>query len=539
MTETEQNHSRGAAAMSRRAFTSVLASASLLTTGPLRAASPVATTAAGRVRGTIESGVNVFKGIAYGAPTGGANRWLPPQPPQAWSGVREALAYGPAAAQIPSALLTDATMSEDCLVANVWTRGLADGGKRPVMVWLHGGGFSTLSGSSPMYDGVNLCNRGDVVVVTVNHRLNVFGFLHLGDLVGDSHAQAGNVGMLDLVHALRWVRTNIESFGGDPANVTIFGESGGGRKVSTLLAMPEAVGLFHRAIIQSGPGIHLQPADKAHEMAAELFRKLGLEASDISKLKAMPAERVLAAHQAVTGELESDRRAKGHYEQRGFVPTVGVPELPGYAFDPVATPVSAEIPLMIGSNRHEMALWSRGDPKLYERALSPVEFAERVKFVTGSSAQRVLDLYAIEYPANHPAVQWILLVSDRTYRFDSITLAQRKAMQATAPVYMYYFTWESLADPKLLAHHALEIPFAFDNAIKLTSFTGGGETARVLADKMADAWLAFARSGNPNTGKLPNWSPYDLATRTTMVFDNTCRVVADPDAAVRKLWATV
>ena len=334
MTETKQNSHCGVA-LSRRSFTSLLAGASLLSSRPLRAASPVATTASGRVQGVIESGVNVFKGIAYGAPTGGANRWLPPQLPQPWSGVRDALAYGPAAAQIPSALLTDATMSEDCLVANVWTRGLADGRKRPVMVWLHGGGFSTLSGSSPMYDGVNLCNRGDAVVVTVNHRLNVFGFLHLRELVGDSHAQAGNVGMLDLVHALRWVQTNIESFGGDPANVTIFGESGGGRKVSTLLAMPEAAGLFHRAIIQSGPGIHLQPADKAHEMAAALFRKLGLEASDITKLKAMPVERVLAAHQEVTGELESNRRAKGHYEQRGFVPTVGVPELPGYAFDPV------------------------------------------------------------------------------------------------------------------------------------------------------------------------------------------------------------
>ncbi|MEJ2089731.1 MAG: carboxylesterase family protein, partial [Gammaproteobacteria bacterium] len=337
--------------LSRRSFGLALAAgaAAGITSRASGASEPVASTEYGSVRGVLEDGIRVFRGIPYGADTGGANRWLPAKPPASWPGVRDAVAYPPAAMQAVTERIP--VVSEDCLGLNVWSPALADGGKRPVMVWLHGGGFSSLSGSSPMYDGVNLCKRGDVVVVTLNHRLNVFGFLHLADMT-DGYDQSGNVGMLDLVTALEWVRDNIAEFGGDPGNVTIFGESGGGRKVSTLLAMPEAKGLFHRAIIQSGPGIHLQPRDKAHEMALALFRELGVEAGDIGKLSSLPAERILAAHTTVEGRLEENRRAKGHYEQRGFVPTVGVPELPDYAFDPTAPEVSSHVPVMVGSNRH-------------------------------------------------------------------------------------------------------------------------------------------------------------------------------------------
>jgi para-nitrobenzyl esterase len=524
--------------LSRRSFGIALVSgtAGALSPRTSRADSLIATTTQGRVRGTLDEGIHVFKGIPYGADTGGANRWLPAKPPTPWSGIRDALEHPPAAMQPTGERVP--VVSEDCLGLNVWTPALADGGKRPVMVWLHGGGFSSLSGSSPMYDGVNLCNRGDVVVLTLNHRLNVFGFLHLADMAA-GHEASGNVGMLDLITALSWVRDNIAEFGGDPDNVTIFGESGGGRKVSTLLAMPEAQGLFHRAIIQSGPGIHLQPRDKAHEMALALLRELGVEPGDIGALKSLPAERILAARAVVEGALEQERRAKGHYEQRGFVPTVGVSDLPDYAFNPTAPEISSRVPVMIGSNRHEMALWSPTQPELYDRTLGASALADRVRFVTGSAADRVLEIYADQYPDNHPAVQWMLMISDRTYRFDSITLAQRKALQGAAPVFMYYFTWESLADPKLLAHHALEIPFAFDNAIRMTPFTGGGATAATLADKMSDAWIAFARSGDPNTGRLPKWMPYDIDRRTTMVFDNECHSREDPDQAVRRLWATV
>jgi para-nitrobenzyl esterase len=524
--------------MNRRAFARVSALAVLapgITLGAGREA--VAQTTSGAVRGRVEDGVNVFKGIPYGASTAGENRFMPAREPQPWRGTRDAFDYGPAAPQPPSALFNDSTTSEDCLVANVWTPGLDDGGNRPVMVWLHGGGFSTLSGSSPSYDGGSLCRRGDVVVVTLNHRLNVFGFLHLGDIAGRPFATAGNQGMLDIVHALNWVQRNIRRFGGDPGNVTIFGESGGGRKTSTLMGMPAATGLFHRAIIHSGPGIHLQPRDKATAVANALLDELEIAPRDVKKLQQLPVEDLLAAHNTVAAGFDELARTKGRFEQRGFVPTVGVPEFPAYAFDPVASPFSAKVPLMIGSNRHEMALFGRNDPKIYQQTLTQQELAERVSVMVGSAADRVLSLYARQYPEAKPAERWVLITSDRTYRFDSITLAQRKAEQGPA-VYMYYFTWESRADPALMSHHALEIPFAFDN-VDRSAWAGTSPEAKALATKMSTAWIAFARSGDPNNPALPTWPRYDASRRATMILDDECRTTNDPDAQIRRLWATV
>ena len=523
--------------MSRRAFArlGVLALAPGVAFSAGREA--VAQTTSGPVRGRVEDGINVFKGIPYGASTTGENRFKPARDPQPWQETRDALDYGPAAPQPRSALFNDSSTSEDCLVANVWTPGLDDGGKRPVMVWLHGGGFSTLSGSSPTYDGAALCRRGDVVVVTLNHRLNVFGFLHLGDLAGREFATAGNEGMLDLVHALKWVRRNIARFGGDPGNVTIFGESGGGRKTSTLMAMPGARGLFHRAIIQSGPGLHLQPRDKATAVAEALLDELSIVPRDAKKLQSLPVEALLDAHEKVAGGFDDLARMKGRFEQRGFVPTVGVPELPAYAFDPVASEVSKDVPLMIGSNRHEMALFGRNDPKIYEQTLTEAELAERVSVMVSTAADRVLELYARKFPKASPAERWVLISSDRTYRFDSMTLAERKAELGPA-TYMYYFTWESRADPALLSHHALEIPFAFDTIDK-SAWAGTSAEAKALATKMSAAWIAFARSGDPNTPALPEWPRYDRSRRATMILDDECRAVNDPDPQIRRLWATV
>ncbi len=501
------------------------------------ARSPIVEISSGRVQGSVEAGVNVFKGIPYGAPTGGANRFKAPQPVVPWTGVRDTLTYGPTAAQGTAKTPSGA---EDCLVLNVWSRGAAGGGRRPVMVWLHGGGFATLSGSSAMYDGGNLCLRGDVVVVTLNHRLNVFGYLHLSDVAGDEWGAAGNAGMLDIIQALQWVRSNIERFGGDPNNVTIFGESGGGRKVSTLLAMPDAKGLFHRAIIQSGPGLHLQPRDKSTEITVALFKELGLTVGDVHRLQAVPMAGLIAAQAAVDGRLDEDARDKGVFEQRGFVPTVGVPSLPAYAFDPVATEISADVPVLIGTNRHELAYFLRSDPKIMERTLTEDELRARVLTMAGNATDRVMQVYKSAHPTAPPAVRWILMRSDRTYRLDSITLAQRKAAANRAPAYMYLFAWETPAQGgRLLAHHALEITFAFDNTTKVPAMSGGGPQPAALAAKMSEAWIAFARSGKPGTPNLPAWPAYDARTRATMVFDNSCTVVNDPGAEERHLWYTV
>lgn len=497
--------------------------------------SPVVETAHGRVQGYVENRINVFKGIPYGAPTGGRRRFLPALDPESWTGVRESIAYGRTAAQWQG----EAVGSEDCLALNVFTPAVGDGGRRPVMVWLHGGGFSSLSGSSPLYDGVNISQRGDVVLVSLNHRLNIFGFMHLGDMTGGAFSDSGNVGMLDIVHALRWIRDNITQFGGDPDNVTVFGESGGGRKVSTLLAMPDARGLFHRAIIQSGPGMTLQPRDRAHEMALSVLRELDIRPGDTGKLQDVPARELLRAYNRVESRLDGDARFKGVSEQHGFVPTVGIDSLPRYAFNPDATPVSADVPILIGSNRHEYAYFGARDPVVQRNELTEDALRERVRRIAGNAADHVLDVYRRTYPGESPSWLWILMTSDRTYRFDSITIAQRRAMaEDQAPVWMYLFEWETPASD-MRAHHALEIGFVFDNTSREPGMSGGGDGAAALAGRMSDAWISFARNGNPNTPSLAEWPAYTPENRQTMIFNARSRVVSDPDADVRRLWSTL
>ena len=309
----------------------------------------VATTAFGKVRGVDVDGINIFKGVPYGANTAGKNRLMPPADPAKWSGVRDALEFGPSAPQTePGVRRTGSNLavaaaglpmeSEDCLVLNIWTPGINDGRKRPVMLWCHGGGFSTGSGSSPVTDGTNLARRGDVVVVTINHRLNVLGFTYLGEAGGTEFAQSGDVGMLDIVHALKWVRDNIAQFGGDPNTVTIFGQSGGGRKVGTLLAMPSAKGLFHRAIIESGPTIKLVERDQAPRVASELLGKLGLNKSQVRELQSLPVERIMGAYFAVVRSMNVDQMTMG------FSPTVDGSAVPRHPFHPTASDVSPGCP---------------------------------------------------------------------------------------------------------------------------------------------------------------------------------------------------
>jgi para-nitrobenzyl esterase len=511
------------------------AACGLIGSGPVRAAdAAVASTACGKIRGSRNQDVYVFKGVPYGASTAGDNRFMPPRPSPAWRGVRDALQFGlstpqsdPTAKFQPSAAspfigeLSDMPEGEDCLVLNVYTRGLADGKKRPVMFWIHGGGFQSGSASSPGYDGTHLCKRGDVVVVSINHRLNIMGFTFLGDIGGDEFARTGNVGMLDIVQALQWVRDNIEHFGGDPHRVTIFGESGGGRKIGTLLAMPEAKGLFHRAVMESGATIKVIERNEATFAAQSLLDELQIARGDFRRLKQVPLDRLMPAFFAAS------RKNKFNQTVTGFAPVVDGKVLPQHPFDPTASAVMPEIPLIIGTNRTEMRLQLAGDAAAFN--LDEEGLRVRSAGLFGDKSERMIALYRAAVPGSSPSDLFFLMLSDRSYCVPIMTIAERRAAVSKAPVYFYYFCWETpVAGGRMKSAHALEIPFVFDNTEISANYTGGGPRAAALADKMSDAWIAFARSGSPNTAKLPVWTPYNSVQRATMVFNDHSEMVDDP-----------
>jgi para-nitrobenzyl esterase len=503
--------------LNRRTF--LLLAPAVLVKGA-EAGSVTAETASGKVRGVEVDGIKIFKGIPYGASTAGRNRFMPPANPAKWSGVRDALQYGPSAPQ--SAALSG--QSEDCLVLNIWTPALKDGRKRPVMFWCHGGGFASGSGSSPGTDGTNLAHRGDVVVVTVNHRLNVLGFTYLAALGGADFEQSGDAGMLDIVQALKWVRDNIEQFGGDPNTVMIFGQSGGGRKVGTLLSMPAAKGLFHRAVIESGPTIKLVDREQATRVAERLISKLQLGRNEVRELQKMPVDKIMAAYFDVVKDMgDADQMTEG------FSPTVNGTVVPQHPFYPVASEVSANVPLMIGHTRTEMTLQSPAEAF----ALDEDGMRERVKKLLGDNAGRVIDTYRRVNPGSTPSDLYFLIASDYRYGAPVMKIAERRAALNSrvndAPVYLYYFRWETpVQGGRLKSPHTIEIPFAFDNVKVSATLTGGGAEAMALADKVSDAWIAFARTGDPNTSKLPRWPRFNSADRPTMVFNNVSKVENDP-----------
>jgi para-nitrobenzyl esterase len=387
------------------------------------------------------------------------------------------------------------------------------------MVWFHGGGYSAGSGNFLMYDGSALARRQNVVVVTVNHRLNVFGFLYLAELGGEKYSQASNPGMLDLVAALEWVRDNVGAFGGNPGNVTIFGQSGGAGKVSTLMAMPSARGLFHRTIAQSGATVRGVPRDAATRGAAAFLATLGLGRGQVEELRKIPAERLVGAMQA-TPELR-------------LAPVVDGGTLPADPFDPVAPAISAGIPMMLGSTETE-ATFNPNAP------LDPIDDAAlrmRVRQVLRADDAAV-DRITASYRRGRPAISnldlYLILASDRGFREEVLTQAERKANQNAASIYMYYFTWRSpVRGGKLKAFHCLDIPFAFDNVDLATAMNGSGQDRYLLADRMSTAWAAFARSGNPSHAGLPTWPAFNTSQRATMILDNECRVVNDPNGEER------
>ena len=486
----------------------------------------VAQTANGKVAGYIQDGVTIFKGIPYAK----ANRFEAPVQADSWEGIRSCRQYGPVSPQgarsgwandeIAFAFnWNDGVQGEDCLRLNVWTPAL-DSRKRPVMVWLHGGGYSAGSGQElPSYDGTSLAFAEDVVVVSINHRLNVLGFLDLS-AYGEKYAKSANAGLLDIVASLKWVRDNIAAFGGDPSNVTIFGQSGGGGKVTTLLATPCAKGLFHKAIVQSGSMLRTMESKYSRKIGIATVRNLGLDASSIDKISEVPYGELLAAGEKAIAQVkaEADRDGVASFIF-GWAPTVDGAVLPSQPFDPQAPAISAEIPMIIGTTRHEFSMTT------YVPALRNAGREEVIGILKGrygEGTERFLELFAKAYPGSKPAD---MLDADFVFRPSAIEQALRKSLQGAAPVYMYMFNWESpVLDGILRSTHCMEIPFVFNNADRHASMTGGGAQAMELASKMSHCWAEFARCGKPSAEGLPEWEPFEAEKRAVMFFDNTCKM---------------
>ena len=492
----------------------------------------------GKVGGYVDRGVMAFKGIPYGASTAGAGRFMAPKPPQSWAGLRSSRHFGPESPQEYRAIWENdeegflfewdyGRQSEDCLRLNIWTPS-TEGSHRPVLVYLHGGGYSVGSSSElKMFDGVNLAKRGDVVLVTINHRLNVVGYFDLS-AYGDEFAESGNAGTLDTVAALRWVHDNIAQFGGDPGNVMIFGQSGGGGKVCTLMATPVARGLFHKAGVESGATIRIGTQDRSRELAERTLKKLGIAPADVRKLQEMPYAQLEAAASAVIAEARPQGPIDFKHLNRylGYVPVVDGKVVTQQPFDPAAPESAAQIPLLIGNTLNEMTN-GINHPDAFEMTDEQLR-ANADKSFSGHGSE-VIASYRELYQNANPFQLWSIINTARM-RNSTMVLAATKAKQP-APVYVYQFAWQTpVLDARPMAFHCAELPFVFDNADLCEHMTGGGEAAHVLAGRVSQAWINFARAGNPNHAGIPQWKRFVTSTKTTRVFDDTCEAKDNLDS---------
>lgn len=502
----------------------------------------VTNTESGKVRGYIHNGIYTYKGIPYAQ----AERFMPPAKPNIWDGIRSSATYGPVAPLVvPTTQVQDegefvfdhdwGYTNEDCLRINIWTPGIDDGKERPVLFWIHGGGFTAGSSQElPSYDGENLSKKGDVVVVSINHRLNVLGFLDLS-AYGEKYKHSANTSMLDIVAALEWVKSNISNFGGSADNVTIFGQSGGGAKVNTLMAMPKAKGLFHKAINQSGSfrSAVLEKGD-TQSIAAETMKILGLEASQVDSLQKIPFANLAEASTKALKTVEEKMKTSGK-PVMGFGlnwgPSRDGEDLPYQVASKEAYELSKNIPLLIGTVKNEFA------PFMNMRFIgsSDEEILAHIKNQYKDRADAYVAAVKKAYPNDTAAKD--LLDVDTMFRPGAVVQANVKAsVKSGAPVYMYLFTWQSpVFDGKYKALHCMELPFVFDNIERAKNMTGGGQEAHGLADKMSQAWINFAKSGNPNHMGLPEWPQYNSTNTATMHFDSTCNVMPQLDKELFQL----
>lgn len=515
------------------------------------AGDPVVETENGKVRGLRAGSVETYRGVPYGGSVSGAARFKAPPPATPWQGIRDAQRAGAPSIQPPGGMfgLDEPPPAEDCLSLTIWTPA-ADGRRRPVMFYSHGGGFSSGSCAGVIQDGANLAREQDVVVVASNHRLGLLGYLFLEDLGGDEYTGSGNHGLLDIAAALRWTSRNIERFGGDPANIMIFGESGGGAKTSCLYAMPSIADAFNKASIESGPGIRMATRDGAIATRDRVLGELGIGRADWRRLLTLPAATLLAVQLKIAGSangvaLSGDKRGLD-LSRLGFSPVVDGKVLPAHPFDPEPPAFSRNKPLIVGYNREEVAFFALFGNDIGAFTLDDAGLEKRLSQEMPGDYRDAIAVYRKHRPDASPSDIYIAIRSARFAGTGSILIAERKAAQHAAPVYAYVFDYqlERLVpgtNHPIGAMHALEIAFKFDN-VAASGLPGqpnwaGGKPERIAAGRnMSALWAGFARTGVPSAPGVPEWPAYSVDRRATMLIDDHCRVVDDPTGPERRFW---